>query len=100
MASLCNAFYSGLWCGLQIGAALFGIVDWFKFTGLENRIRWDYVLFNSVLTLTWVVVGDADRQWRLVADEQRRQLRDGYSGSVRDAQCSVPQDKARIFEEI
>ena len=54
------------------------------------------------IVVTFLVVGgvEADRLQGIQGLEQARQLRNGYSGSVKDAESSNPDDLSRIFTEI
>ena len=54
------------------------------------------------LFVSFLVVGgvEKDRLQGIQGLEQARQLRNGYSGSVRDAQSSNPNDLGRILGEI
>merc|ERR1712107_20360 len=57
----------------------------------------------ATVTLSLVCATPAaavDRLWRIRAAEEATKLRHGYSGSLRDAQSSDPEDKRRILEEL
>jgi len=43
---------------------------------------------------------EADRLWLTHAKRARAQLRSGYTGRLRDAESSVPEDKTRIISEL
>jgi len=53
-------------------------------------------LFFCAATL----VGEADRLWQIQGEKEARQLRAGYTGSLRDAQSTEPRDKERIMLEV
>ncbi|CAK0829566.1 unnamed protein product [Prorocentrum cordatum] len=56
--------------------------------------------FGVVVCVAYSICLEADRLWLVEAAQERANLLKGYTGHVRDARCSVPEDGSQIRREL
>jgi len=83
---------------LTVAAFLWGFLVSFSTTFVGDRLWSIWLFYPGMLILSATL--EADRLWLAEAILEASELQKGYTGCVKDAQCSQEEDKARILEEI